>query len=234
MNVLLIVVGIVIAICIFVGYKKGLVRMIASLLAATLIVTLVGIVSPYISQWIQQGTSLKETVQEKVVQILIPEREEEANLLNEELAKDEQITLLENAKIPEMFRQKLLENNHYEAYAMLGAETFGQYVGAYITKVLSDLIAFLVALVVVTIAVSILVKMLGLIDKLPLIGGMNRVAGGIVGVGIGVVAVWILFLVITLFYDTELGRTCFEQIETSKVLSYLYDGNPFMKYIIKF
>ena len=208
--------------------------MIASLLAATLIVTLVGIVSPYISQWIQQGTSLKETVQEKVVQILIPEREEEANLLNEELAKDEQITLLENAKIPEMFRQKLLENNHYEAYAMLGAETFGQYVGAYITKVLSDLIAFLVALVVVTIAVSILVKMLGLIDKLPLIGGMNRVAGGIVGVGIGVVAVWILFLVITLFYDTELGRTCFEQIETSKVLSYLYDGNPFMKYIIKF
>lgn len=234
MNVLLFVVGIVIAICIFVGYKKGLVRMIASLLAATLIVTLVGIVSPYISRWIQQGTPLKETVQEKVVQILIPEKEEDANLLNEELAKDEQITLLENAKIPEMFRQNLLENNHYEAYAMLGAETFGQYVGAYITKVLSDLIAFLVALVVVTIAVSILVKMLGIIDKLPLIGGMNRVAGGIVGVGIGVVAVWILFLVITLFYDAELGRTCFEQIETSKILSYLYDINPFMKYIIKF
>ncbi len=234
MNVLLVVIGIVIALCIFVGYKKGLVRIIASLLAATLIVTLVGVVSPYISQWIQKGTPLKDTVQKKVVQILIPEKEEDENLLNQELAKDEQITLLENAEIPETFRQNLLENNNYEAYAMLGVETFGQYVGSYITKVLSDLIAFLVALVVVTIVVSILIKMLGLIDKLPLIGGMNRVAGGIVGVGIGIVAVWILFLVITLFYDTPLGQTCFEQIETSKILSYLYNNNPFMKYIIKF
>ena len=236
MNVLLFVVGILIAICVFVGYKKGLVKIIASLLAAVLVVTLVGIIAPHISQWIQSGTQLKERIQEKVVDILVPEAAEDVDesLLNQELEKDEQIALLENANIPEMFRQNLLENNHYEAYARLGVETFGEYVGAYITKVLADLIAFLVALFVVTVVVAILIKVLGLIDKLPLIGGMNRIAGGAVGVGIGILMVWILFLLVTIVYDTSLGQTCFEQIETSKILSYLYDNNPLMKHIIKF
>ena len=69
---------------------------------------------------------------------------------------------------------------------------------------------------------------------MPLIGGMNRIAGGAVGVGIGILMVWILFLLVTIVYDTSLGQTCFEQIETSKILSYLYDNNPLMKHIIKF
>ena len=45
-------------------------------------------------------------------------------------------------------------------------------------------------------------KMLGILNKLPVIGGVNRLAGALVGVGIGIVIVWILFIVVTLLYDT--------------------------------
>ncbi len=236
MNVLLLIVGAVIAISVFVGYRKGLVRIIASLLATVLIVTLVGVIAPYMSKWIQQRTPLKERIHEKVVEMLLSENDEnvDESLLNQEIAKEQQITLLENAKVPDMLRQSLLENNNYEAYARLGVESFGEYVGAYIAKVISDILAFLIALIIVTIAVGILIKMLGLIDKLPLIGGMNRVAGGAVGIGIGIMVVWVLFLVIVLFYDTSMGKACFEQIEGNKILSYLYSSNPLMKYVMRF
>ncbi len=236
MNVLLCVVIVVLGLGVFIGYKQGLIKMIASLLVATLVVSLVSFISPYISKWIQQKTPIKETIQNKVVEILVPGDDEEAgeNILEKELVREEQISLLENAKIPEMFRQSLLENNNHEAYAMLGVESFGEYVGAYIAKVISDLLAFVISFVVVIILAIVLVKVLGIVDKLPLIGGVNRVAGGALGTVIGIMAIWILFLIITIFYDTSIGQACFEQISQSKVLGFLYDGNILMKYVTRF
>ena len=236
MNVLLLVVAVIIAISVFVGYKKGLIRIIATLLASVLVVALVGAIAPYISGWIQKGTPLKEKVQEKVIGMLLGEEEQEAdeNLLEQDLAKEQQISLLEGANMPEVFRQSLLENNNYEAYARLGVESFGEYVGAYIAKVISDILAFVLALLVVGIAVGIVMKLLGFIDRLPLIGGMNRIAGGAAGIGFGILVVWIMFLIIVLIYDTSLGEMCFEQIEENKILSYLYSSNPLMKYVMRF
>ena len=232
MNVLLCVVIIVLGLGVFLGYKQGLIKMIATLLVATLAVSLVSFVSPYISKWIQEKTSIKESVQNKVVKILVSEEEED--ILEKDFVREEQISLLENAAVPEMFRQSLLENNNHEAYAMLGVKTFGEYVGAYIAKVISDLLAFVISFVVVMILAIVLVKMLGLIDKLPLIGGMNRVAGGALGTMVGLMGIWILFLVITILYDTSFGQACFEQIGQNKILTFLYDENVLMKYVTKF
>ena len=229
MNIVLLIVCLVIGISVFVGYKKGLIKMIASLLATVLIVALVGVVSPYVSRWIQQSTPLKENIQNKVAGMILSEE-----AMEDDLTREEQINLIENADVPETFRQSLLENNNKEAYAMLGAKTFAEYIGSYITKVLADILAFLISLIVVTIAVAVVIKMLGVIDKLPLIGGMNRFAGGIAGVGVGILIVWVLFAVITLLYDTSFGTMCFENIETNSILSFLYNKNPLMKFITKF
>ena len=87
---------------------------------------------------------------------------------------------------------------------------------------------------VVTVVVRIAMKMLGILNKLPVIGGVNRLAGALVGVGIGIVIVWILFIVVTLLYDTTFGKMCFETIESTPILRKLYDSNILMNSIIKF
>lgn len=235
MNVLLLIVGIIFAVCIFVGYKKGLIKIVASLVATLLIILLVGMVTPYVSQWIRKATPLEATIQKKMIEMLVPEDTEESGeqLLETEL-RDQQISLIEGAKVPEVFQEMLLANNNNEVYETLGVNTFGEYVGAYIAKVIADIIAFLVTMLVVTIAVRIAIGMLGILDKIPVIGGMNRLAGALVGVGIGIVVVWIGFIVVTLLYDTAFGRMCFDNIETNPILSALYDSNFLMKYITKF
>ena len=67
-----------------------------------------------------------------------------------------------------------------------------------------------------------------------MIGGLNRIAGGILGIGTGLIVVWVLFIIITLMYDSEIGRQCFASIAENEFLTYLYENNILMYYITKF
>lgn len=234
MNALLLIVIAIMALSVFVGYRKGLVKIVASLLATVIIIVLVGMFTPSVSRWIRKATPLESVIQKEMMKMLTEEPEEGKETSKEELPKEEQISLIENSELPAFFKEMLLENNNKEVYKALGVEHFMDYTGAYVAKVIADIIAFLVTFLVVSIVVRIAISVLGIIDKLPLIGGMNRLAGGAVGVGIGIVIVWILFIVVTLLYDTDLGRTCFENIETNPILKTMYDNNLLMKYIVKF
>ena len=231
MNALLLIVIAIMALSVFVGYKKGLVKIVASLLATVIIIVLVGMFTPSVSRWIRKSTPLESVIQKEMVKMLTEEGEESSK---EELPKEEQISMIEKAELPKFYKDMLLENNNKEVYKALGVENFMDYTGAYVAKVIADIIAFLVTFLIVSVVVRIAISALGIIDKLPLIGGVNRLAGSVVGVGIGIVIVWILFIVVTLLYDTDLGRMCFENIETNPILKTMYDNNLLMKYIVKF
>lgn len=234
MNGLLIFVAVVFWVCAFIGYKQGLVKIVASLLATVIMIALVMVLTPYVSKVIRQVTPLEETIQNKIGELVTAELGAEVPIPDIQIPREQQISLIENAKLPEVFRKMLLENNNEEAYASLGVSSFGEYVGAYIAKVISDVAAFLLVMVLILIIVPILIKMLGIFNKLPVIGGMNRLAGGVLGLAIGLAVVWVSFIIITLMYSTEFGSACFACIEQSAILQKLYDGNILMNAITKF
>lgn len=234
MNTLLIVVGIIFLISVLVGYKKGLLKILASLVATLVCIVLVMMISPHVSKWIQESTPLRETIQNKCMELLIPDGGAIEEVLQAEGLRENQITMIEGAELPDIFRQMLLENNNSEVYEALGVQTFGEYVGAYIAKLIADVIAFLVTFVVVFIVVRVLIGMLGILDKLPLVGGVNHLIGGIVGAGMGILIIWILFIIITLLYNTSLGAACMTNIADSTILTKLYENNLLMNYITKF
>lgn len=234
MNILLLVVAIIFLLSVLIGYKKGLIKLVASLAATLICIVLVMFISPSVSKWIQESTPLRETVQNKCVELLVPDTTAEEEVLQTELPREEQITLIEGAQFPEIFRRMLLENNNNEVYMALGVQTFGEYIGAYVAKVIADILAFLITFIAVFIIVRIVIGMLGIIDKLPVIGGANRLAGAAVGAGMGILIIWILFIIITLLYNTGFGAACLANIAESEILTKLYDGNLLMNYITKF
>ena len=79
-----------------------------------------------------------------------------------------------------------------------------------------------------------MIRALNIVNKLPVIGGVNRLAGGIAGLGIGLAIVWVFFIIITLAYSTKLGSACLANIEANEFLKKLYDGNILMNTITKF
>ena len=72
----------------------------------------------------------------------------------------------------------------------------------------------------------ILAHVLGLISKLPVLNAINRFGGAVCGLIGGLVAVWIIFLLITMFIKTPLMQSAMEDIGKSQVLTFLYSHAP--------
>ena len=250
MNGLLILVGIILLVCVIAGLVRGFIKIVASLAATIIIIVLVVFLTPYVSKGILKVTPLERMVQEKCVELLTPDLEDMdlsgieingqklediKNLIGKiDLTREQQISAIENANIPQLFRDLLLENNNAEIYKNLGVSTFGEYVGAYMAKVIADFVGFLLTLLIVTIVVRTIVYMLGLISDLPVIGGLNRIAGGVLGMATGVIIIWVILIVVTLLYTTSIGKICFENIADSQILTFLYDHNPLLEAITRF
>lgn len=235
MNKLLLIVGAIFLISIIVGYIRGFLKIALSLAVTVASIFLVIAITPHVSAWIQESTSIADTVQSKIQgMITLPEGVTEDMLSSMEIPREQQISLIEGAGLPSVIQDMLLENNNNEAYEALGVSSFVEYIGAYVTKLIADIISFIIVWVIVTILSRVLMAVIGIVGKIPVIGGINRIAGGVVGVGIGLIIVWILFVLVTLLYNTPIGQTCMQDITASQILTKLYDGNILMKYITKF
>lgn len=238
MNELLLVVGMIFLVCIVNGIARGFVKIVASLAASIAIILVVAIATPFVSDVIMKVTPIEQFTQEKCSEMLGINQESQEDKQEEieakEFTREEQIAILENAKLPDFTKELLLENNNSEIYESLGVSKFGDYVGSYLAKLFANIIGFLLTFLVISIVVRTVLYMLGIISDLPVIGGLNRLAGGALGVGTGLIIVWVLFIVITLMYDTNIGKLCFENIAESELLTLLYDNNILMKYITKF
>lgn len=235
MNELLIIVGIIFLLCMIVGFVRGFIKIVASLASTIAIIVLVAFLTPFVSNIIQRVIPIEEFAQNKCEQILMLEQDDEEGVTEQqEISREEQIRLLENADLPEIFRQLLLENNNNEIYKTLGVSTFSGYVGSYLARLISNIVSFLLTLLAVTIVIRTILYILGIISDLPVIGGLNRLAGGVLGLGTGLILVWVLFIVITLLYDTEIGKMCFENISENQFLTILYENNILLDYITKF
>lgn len=234
MNKLLIAVGVIFLLCMITGYTRGFIKSVASLAATIGTIALVVFLSPYTSNAILKFTPIEEMVQEKCEEILMlgDSATEEASL--SEPTREEQIMLLENADMPKILRELLLENNNSEIYKALGVSTFREYLGSYLAKCAANVLGFLLTLLIVTVVVRMILYVFGIISDLPVIGGVNRLAGGVLGVGKALVFVWVLFILMTLIYDTQLGKVYFEYIEDSEFLTFLYENNILMNYVTRF
>ena len=227
MNELLIVVAGIFFLCFVIGVNRGFIKIVASLSATLVILVLVMVSMPYVGNALREYTPLEEKINEKCVYLLQPGEVDTTS-------RDSQIVLIENSEFPEIFKDLLLANNNGEVYESLGVTTFVDYVGAYMGKLISDIVAFLLAFIAITVVVRIVLYILDIIGHLPVIGGLNRLAGGILGLGTALIIVWVLFIVITMMYDSSIGKLFLGNIAENEFLQFLYNNNVLMNYLTKF
>lgn len=145
-----------------------------------------------------------------------------------EIPRDVQISAIEAADLPDVFKDLLTENNNSEMYQRLGAETFAQYVGNFLSELILNILAFLCTFILITIVIRAIVFALDIVSNLPVLGILNRLAGAVIGTAGALVIVWTVFVVITLLYVTSVGKELYHMIETDVFLNALYQHNPIM------
>ena len=151
-----------------------------------------------------------------------------------DIPRDLQVAAIEKADLPAVFKTQLSTNNNSEIYSQLGVQTFAQYVGEFLSKLIIHIIAFLGTFLIVTIILRAIVFALDIVAELPVLGFINRLAGGVVGLGCALIIVWVAFIIITMLYMTSIGKEAYELIQNNDIIKMIYDYNPIMQLAVKF
>lgn len=206
------------------GLRRGFIKKAVS--AVSLIVTLVLVtyLTPQITTFIQDHTHLQENLAKKCSELLLNSEYDEA-------LKTDQVMIIEDLELPENIKEMLLENNHAESYDLLEVSGFHEYVGAYLAKLIINALAYLLSFVIVWTVLRVILIALDVVTMLPLLHGLNQLAGGVLGLVYGVVLVWIAFLLVTILCNGDLGRAFFGLISENPFLLFLYNQNVIMKIV---
>ena len=142
--------------------------------------------------------------------------------------------LLKNARLPEVFKNILMEQNKEENYVNFGAETFAQYVGAYLSKLMIHIATFLALFLLVTIVLRAIVFALNIVNEIPAFGMLNRLTGGLLGIACSLLVVWFVYVVVTLFYTNAAWQQIYDTIQSNELTRYIYEINPLLKISMNF
>lgn len=223
MNLLTIIVAVIFAMCMLKGYRKGMVRTLASMVSLILSLILVSFASPYVTEFLEEKTPVYPFVQEKCREMFSIEKKEETTE-NKKTQKE----VIENLPVPDALKTLLEENNTQKIYEELAVKSFNEYVPRFMAEIIMSMISFAVTWILIIIAIWLVVHGLDLVAGLPVLHGINRLLGVVLGFVQGLIIVWIGMVVLTIFSNTDIGKVLMEMISESPFLKELYQTNLLM------
>lgn len=204
------------------GHYRGFLRMAVTMTALILSLIVVRVAMPYVTAVLKENTGIHRAVGQGLLHMAgIEENGEEAQL------PAQQREAIERLKLPEQMKEALLENNNNEIYHILGVDAFLDYLGAYLANMVLNLIGSVLLFIVVYLAIRLLVKWLDLIAKLPILSGINQIAGAVLGGLQGLLVLWLAGLIVKACSSMPWSQAVLAQIEGSVWLGFLYHNNIF-------
>lgn len=201
------------------GHYKGFIRLAVSAVALIATFFIVQAAMPQVNGFLKENTGIYQFFENGVKKTVGLEAETDV----EEPAV--QRSVIEEMSLPNQLKEALLENNNYEVYHVLGVETFTEYVSSYLANSVLNIVGFLVLFAIVFALLHIITAWLDLVARLPILSGINKLAGAALGAAEGFFIIWILCLLLTVFSGTLSGRSLIAQIQAVPWLSYIYNHN---------
>ena len=198
------------------GHYRGFLKQCISIGALVITLAIVKFASPYITEALSENTQIQEAVSDLVLETI------GMHETNEETA---QRLIIEGLELPENIKEALIANNNGEVYRLLGVERFAQYVGAYVANIILNWLSSAILFILVFVGLQLLVRWLDILARLPIIYGLNKIAGTFLGLAQGLLILWVAALVLELFSATPAGRLLMDQVNQSLWLSALYHFN---------
>ncbi|MCQ2508475.1 MAG: CvpA family protein [Dorea sp.] len=151
----------------------------------------------------------------------------------EGLSKTKQYAVIEETDFVPVIKSLLNENNNKTVYEQLGAENFLDYISLFMARLYVHLAAFFLVFMLAGIVIRAIIFALDIVTGLPSKGFLNRLFGGVLGIADMIIAIWILFCLLNIFYSTEIGRKIFEMMNEQPYIKMLYSLNPVWDFISK-
>ena len=201
------------------GFRRGFVKEIVSAFFMIISFLFVWAINPYVN------TFVREYIVQSNCQELVMEQTGSQKALD----KEEQTQIMEKMELPDILKTSLMENNTAETYRYLAVSTFAEYIADSLAVMIVNGISFLLSFIISAIVIRLLSYILNVLTNLPVINGVNKIAGGAVGGAKCIIFIWIGLLILTLLCDTTIGKQGMALVEQDTVLNFLYNQNIFVK-----
>ncbi len=227
MNWLLIAVILVFAIGIVHGYKTGLFMTIFSFVSWIAVFVFVVMASPRIDAYIYENTHIPQKIEERCAEEIRKTVTKEVDKSKEEFASTHEISEEGMEKlgflVPAVIVDRVMEE--HGTYDMLAER---------MTELAVRGLSYLSALIVALVLVEILRSLIKGMNKVPLLGKVNRKLGVLVGAVQGLLVVWVAFGLTAICIGTQWGRFMITYIYESPFLVLLYENNILLNLILYF
>ena len=205
------------------GHYRGFIRLSVSVSAMVLALVIVNMAMPQIEQLLEKETVVHQWLGEKMTEAAglgeIPAEAGEA--------PDIQRQVIEELNLPDKLKEQLINHNNSQIYERLGVEVFAEYIGTYLARMVFHTVGYAVLYMIVYMILRLMFRWLDLMAKLPVLHGLNHIAGACLGLAEGVLLVWLGCLILPAFSGTDWGMAAMEQIAETDWLLFLYKMNVF-------
>ncbi|MDO4523599.1 MAG: CvpA family protein [Eubacteriales bacterium] len=242
MNLLMIIVVLIFAIFTLRGYRRGFIGSLASVVSLVVSLALVSFATPYVADFLENRTGIYTYVEQMCQNNFSIDQEKNAGKmageenspessgteLDEKTAENQ---LIRGLPLPKMLQNLLINNNTAQTYRDLAVNNLQQYVAKFMSNLIMSVLAFIITWILTVIALRIIILLLNQIAELPGIHGVNHLLGTAVGFIQGLVIVWLAFLIITIFGNTEAGQQILKMISENRFLRMLYESNILLDFL---
>lgn len=232
MNWLLIIVILVLALCTLNGYRKGLLRMLYSALAWIIAFAFVSWATPGINTYLKENTVVYQKIVQYCEQGIREKVQEQAEKQFQQAVEDgqqseEPAKLFEDMgiKLPDRIASDIAQRAAGVADNVL--DTGGAY--SVLAEELADFIlngiSFFIAMAIATIVLHLISQIFRIMSRIPVLRGVNRYFGMVIGAIYGILIIWIGFYMIAICGNSEIGMQLLSYIYENTFLTYLYENN---------
>ena len=204
------------------GHHRGFLGQCVSVGALVLTILLVKMAAPAATEFIRANPEIRD----RAARTILNASGWQAPSAQEVQFPAAQRIAIENMKLPQSVKDILLENNNSEFYHILGVDQFAEYISTYLADMLINVVCGFVIFLLAYILIRILIRWLDLIARLPILCGLNQIAGALLGLAQGLLILWIAGALLNCFAATAAGQILEQQVNGSAWLSFLYQYNP--------
>ncbi len=226
MNTLDIILLIILAGSILYGFGKGFIKTLYSALSLIIAFGITYYLYPVITKFVMTKTTIHENLSLKIADSF-----NFGEIFMGLSGKEEQYDAINLLNIPDVLKMMLKENNNIEGFGRVGATTFNEYVSGMLANVVLNILIFIILLIVVIIVLAVVVNILDLVAKLPFLNMTNKLAGSLLGFGLGCVIVIIFIGIISLMITVTNNQELVLLMEESVIAGYVYEYNPIIHYL---
>ena len=212
------------------GHSRGFLRLSLSIAAVLITTVLTRIALPPVTAFIRENTGLEKAVEQMVLKSAGMTGGGTAGAsgtadLSGAAGTEEQLKFIDSLALPEGLREGLKENNTALIWEKLGAKEFTQYAADYLSRTVVHFVLFLLLFLIIWILLRLLIRVLDVVAKIPVIHGLNQIAGAVLGLAEGLFYLWLFFIVLSFFSGTGWGSRLMALVNSNVWLRFLYQYN---------